>query len=543
MQNMLGKIKLVGLAGVVIVGMSMITLQNDKLFEITKNIEIFVNVYKTLNTDFVDELDPGELMSTGIEAMVGSLDPYTNYISESKIESYRLNNIGKYQGMGVVMQQVDDYVTIMEAYQDGPAMKAGLKAGDQIISINGQNTKGKSDDEVNAIAMGAPGTTMGLKVSRVGEPQPLEIELTRGETNIPNVPYSGRVADNIGYINLTTFTQGAYDNIKTALKDLKTEGNLDGVVLDLRFNGGGLLAEAIDICNIFVEKDVEVVTTKGKVRDRDQSFKTRRPTVDPEIPVVVLINGRSASASEIVSGVMQDLDRGVLIGQRSFGKGLVQNTKDVGYNSKLKLTTSEYYIPSRRCIQAVEYQNGEPVDIADERRSKFKTKNGRTVLDGGGVTPDIKLPKPELSEFAQWLQDEHIIFKYVNQYVSNKDSIEAPGTYEFKDYSDFKNFVAAGGWKFTPAVSTEISKVLTGDAKAKSTVRAELEKLAIDATASHANDIDTYQAEIARELEIEIVSRYYYQSGKAKHRLNGDTEIQEAISLLNDIERYKSILK
>lgn len=522
-------------------GMSAITLQNDKLFEITKNIEIFVNVYKALNSEFVDELDPGELMSTGINAMVESLDPYTNYISESKIESYRLSNLGKYQGMGVIMEKVDDYVTILEIYEDGPAMKAGLKAGDKVVAINGQNTKGKSNDEVNAIAMGAPGTTMKLTVERVNGKKET-IDLQRGETSIPNVPYSGRVADNIGYINLTTFTQGASGNITRALKDLKTEGNLDGVVLDLRSNGGGLLVEAIDICNIFVPKDVEVVSTKGKLREKDQTLKTRKPTVDPDIPLVVMIDGRSASASEIVSGVMQDLDRGVLVGQRSFGKGLVQNTKEVGYNSRLKLTTSKYYIPSRRCIQAVEYENGEPVDIDDSKRSKFKTRNGRTVLDGGGVSPDVKLPKPELSEYAQWLKDEYIIFKFVNDYVDGVDSIAPPREYAFNDFAKFKSFVEKSKKEFVPKTAKALDKMIN-DASTEDSSKADLKAAKKKVIAEHNGDIDTYMAEIIREIELDIISRYYYQSGKAAHRLNGDSEIIEAISVLNDKSRYEGILK
>ncbi len=540
---MLSKIKILSLIGILVVGMSAVTVQNDKLFEIAKNIEIFVNVYKALNTDFVDELDPGELMGKGIEAMVGSLDPYTNYISESKIEGYRLSNTKKYQGFGAALDKVDDHVTFIEIYEDGPAMKAGIIAGDQIISINGNKTKGKSKDEVNAIAMGAPGTTMALKINRIGQKKPLDVDMTRGESSFPNVPYSGRVADNIGYINLSTFTQGGYKNIKKALQDMKHEGNLDGVILDLRFNGGGLLAEAIDICGIFIEKDIEVVTTKGKVKDRDQSFKTRRPTVDPEIPLVVMINGRSASASEIVSGVMQDLDRGVLIGQRSFGKGLVQNTKDVGYNSKLKLTTSKYYIPSRRCIQAVEYdEKGKPVDIADSRRSKFRTKNGRVVLDGGGVSPDIKLPKPELSEYASWLVSEHIIFKYVNNYVMNHDSIDGPGEFSFEDYNGFETFVNKGSWNFTPKMVSDIEKIINED-KPDVAVKSQLENTVAKIKANHEDDISTYEKEISRAIEIEIISRYYYQSGKAQHRLNGDSEILEAIAVLNDEARYSSILK
>ena len=539
---MSAKLKLIALVSVFVFGVSAGAVQNDKLFEITKNIELFVNVYKTLNKDFVDELDPGELMGRGIDAMVNGLDPYTRYISESKIESYRLSNLGKYQGMGAIIEVVDDYVTILEPYKDGPAMNAGLRAGDQIIAINGQSTKGKTSEEVNAISMGAPGTAMSLTVRRVGEKKELDIDLIRGETNIPNVPYSGRVADNIGYINLTTFTQNASGNITKALKELKTEGNLDGVVLDLRSNGGGLLAEAIDICNIFVPKDIEVVTTKGKVRERDQSFKTRRPTIDPEIPLVVLINGKSASASEIVSGVMQDLDRGVLIGQRSFGKGLVQNTPDIGYNSKLKLTTAKYYIPSRRCIQAVEYEDGLPVDIPDDRRSKFKTKNGRTVLDGGGVTPDIKMPKPELAEYTSWLKSNKLIFKFVNEYVLTIDTIDGPGDYVFDDYAAFKKFVQSSGETFEAQIEKD-AKELSEKHSEDPALAADLQSLIAKVQQSHADDIVTYEDEIKKQIELELIGRYYYQGGKAKHRLNGDPEIQEAIAVLNDKARYQNILK
>ena len=534
--------KVLGFIAVLILGTSAVVVKNDKLFEISKNIELFVNTYQQLNTNYVDDLDPSELMKIGLDAMTESLDPYTKFISESQIESYRLSDEGRYQGVGAIVKKVGDYVTIIEPYEGGPAQNAGLKAGDQLVVVNGFDTKGKSNDEVNAIARGVPGTKLKLQVKRPGQDEIFPVELTRGEVRIPNVPYSGRVSENIGYISLTTFTQKASNNIAKALKDLKKDEGLDGVILDLRSNGGGLLAEAVKICNIFVPEGEEVVSIKGKVRDRDQSFKTRAVPVDTEIPLVVLINKSSASASEIVSGVMQDLDRGVIMGQRSYGKGLVQNTEEVGYNSRVKLTTSKYYIPSRRCIQSVEYENGEPKDISDDRRSKFKTRNGRTVLDGGGVTPDVKLPTPELSEYTQALLKESIIFLYVNEYALKNDSIAAAGDFIFEDYDDFKTYVQNSNFVYESNLEKELSKLINEESS-ESTLITEQLKNALQTVDSNQNmNLDNYKAEITKELEKEIISRYYFQSGKAKHRLNGDPEIQEAIDLLNDLERYHQIL-
>jgi len=530
--------KVFGLLAVLVIGMSAAVVKNDKLFEITKNIEIFANAFQKLNTNYVDEIDPSELMRIGIDAMVGSLDPYTNFISESQIESYRLSNEGKYQGMGAIIDVVGDYITILETYENGPALKAGLQAGDQIVEVNGFKTKGKTTDEMNAIAKGVAGTVVNLKIQRPGEKNAFDVALTRGETIIPNVPYSGRVADNIGYISLTTFTQNASGNITAALKDLKKEGDMDGLILDLRYNGGGLLREAIAISNIFIPQRKEVVTTRGKIKERDRTFNTMSPAVDIEIPLVILTNKRSASASEIVSGVMQDYDRGVVMGQRTFGKGLVQNTEEIGYNSRVKLTTSKYYIPSRRCIQAVKYENGEPVDIPDSERSKFKTENGREVLDGGGVTPDVKLLAKEQSEYTKALIDDKIIFQYVNQFVTKNDSVDAPGDFRFADYADFKAFVGKSDFEFDSELENKLKEL----SKDSENLASEFEALATKINLDQQNDIDEYQEEITKEIEMQIIARYYYQSGKAKQKLNGDSEIQEAIKLLNDPARYNKIL-
>lgn len=366
-------LRIAGIVAIVIIGIAASQQPANRHFEIIKNLEIFSNLYKEINTSYVDDVDPGTLMRTGVDAMMESLDPFTNYISESEIEGYRFMTEGKYNGIGAISKKIGDFVTITELYEDHAADNAGLRPGDKLVAIDGKDAKGKDPEALNNILRGFPGTEVVLTIRRPGTPEDFEVTLVRGEVQVPNVPYHGMVSDNIGYIALTTFTRQAGINVSKALNELKTENpNLKGVIFDLRDNGGGLLSEAVNVSNVFIPRNELVVTTKGKVKDWDRSFNTTGEATDTEISLTVLINKRSASASEIVSGVVQDYDRGVLMGQRSYGKGLVQHTRDIGYNSKLKLTTAKYYIPSGRCIQSVEYENGEPVDIPDEKRTQFK---------------------------------------------------------------------------------------------------------------------------------------------------------------------------
>ena len=538
------KIKVLIFSISVLTGIAAINIQNDKLFEISKNLEIFISVYRELNINFVDELDPGTMMRKAIDAMTNTLDPYTNFVSESQIESYWINEDDKYQGIGAKVAIIDDKLKVIEPYEGGPALKAGIKAGDQIIAVDGINIEKKRLDEINAILRGLPGTDLNLRIIPNGKTSPEEKKLVRGEVNIPNVPYSGFVTDDVGYISLTVFTQNASNNISKALKELKEKNpNMSGVILDLRQNGGGLLHEAVNICNLFVPQGEIVVTTKGKVKERDQTFKTLAPPLDLELPLAVLIDKRSASASEIVSGVIQDMDRGVLRGQRSFGKGLVQNTKELPYNARLKLTISKYYIPSGRCIQGVEYENGEPKDIPDSQRSKFKTKNGRLVLDGGGVTPDIKTEGKTLLPVTQALLDKYVIFEFVNDFCKGKDSIEKVGTFQFKDFEAFSSFVKRKGFEYELPEEKHMKDAIKALEKSGNQSEiVEIQKVLSKIKTKKSNDLVLAREQIIDEIEKEIVTRYYHQKGKVMQTLDDDGDVKKAVEILRDSKKYKSIL-
>ncbi len=534
------------LGSAILFGMSFIPFQNDKLFEISKNIEIFVNVYKELNANYVDDLDPGKLMRTGIDAMVKSLDPYTNFISESQIESYRISDDGTYNGIGAQMKSIDNYLTIIETFENSSVIEAGLQAGDQIIEINGLSTKGKTKEEADALLRGVNGTSINLKISRPYPSKTFDVSLERGGFIASNVPYSGFVSDDVGYISLTTFTANAGKNVAKAFKDLKKENpSMTGVILDLRNNGGGLLREAVNVSNVFIPKNEKIVSTKGKVIERDQSYDTKNEPIDLDLPMAVLINKKSASASEIVSGVIQDLDRGILIGQRSYGKGLVQNQKEVGYNSRVKVTTSKYYIPSGRCIQSVEYANGEPVDISDDERSTFKTKNGRPVLDGGGVTPDVKMEVVLLDPIVKALLDENVIFKYVNKYVSNqKDTLDLKEI-AFTDFQDFKGFANSENFDFNLELENSLEKLkdIEGESTYYSMIESQIGNIKTALKSKKDESLDKNKDQILLEIEKEIAGRYYFKKGEVFSTLDRDPEVNKAIDLLSNNSTYNQLLK
>ncbi len=515
---------------------------NDKFFEIMKAIEVYTNVYKEVNTYYVDEIEPNKLMRTGIEAMVGSLDPYTNYISETDVETARLRQSGQYQGIGADIEYVDGLPTILTLYQGQPADAAGLKTGDRLMEIDDRETVGYNREQLEEIMRGFPGTVMNLTVDRPGEGLK-KLQLTRGDVEIANVPYSGMLKNGVGYVALTTFTQNAAGNVRDAVSKLRADNpDLTGVVLDLRNNGGGLLNEAVDIVNIFVPKDELIVTTKGKVRDWNRTYETKGNPLDTELPVAVLINGRSASASEIVSGALQDLDRGVLIGQRSYGKGLVQNIMETGYGSRVKITTAKYYIPSQRCIQAIEYRDGKPYDIPDAQRPEFKTRAGRTVLGSGGVAPDIEVDVLGKNNVAQGLLEEYIIFDYVNEWVRDHPTIDSVADFHFQDWDAFQAYLNRADFSFDSKAEQLLEQAAERAAEEGYDLSAELDAIQAKMDREQATSIAGLKEEIIHIIEKEIAGRYYYQRGQVQMGLRNDKEVQEAIAVLNDRARYRELL-
>lgn len=513
-----------------------------KYFDIAKNMEIFANAYREVNHSYVDELDPNKLMRQGLDAMLEGLDPFTNYISETDIEGYRIQVDGTYNGVGAQGKRIGDYVVITEIYENSPAHKAGLKVGDAFISIDGQNAKGKTEGQVLDFLRGYPGTKSELVVRR-SDKKDVNIILERGEVIIPNVPHSGLVADGVGYINLTTFSQDAGQNVGDALQRLKEKNaGLKGVILDLRGNGGGLLNEAINLVNVFVPKGEFVASTKGKVPEWDISLKTQHAPIDKEIPVVVLLDSHSASASEVTSGALQDLDRAVVMGQRSYGKGLVQNTKELGFNARIKLTTAKYYIPSGRCIQSVRYKNGAPVDIPEAERAQFKTRNGRLVLDGGGIKPDVVLPYDTAAGVVKALLDQNIIFDYVTDFTQKHAKIDSIEVFEFTDFDGFAQYVQSKNFDYQTATEKKIKELREIAARENLPLSDEIARLESKIKAEKKGELVRNRDRVLHEIEQDIVGRYYFQRGKVRKNLVNDTEIREAVKLLNEPERYRGIL-
>lgn len=529
----------------IVLGIGAVTINNDKLFDIAKNIEIFTKVYRELNTFYVDDIDPNTLMKTGIDAMVSSLDPYTNYFSETQIENWRYMTEGKYEGIGARINTIGGKMTVTEVYEDCPAQESGLIAGDIIQAIDGKATQNLKNEEVSMYLKGVPGTKVTLKIERPGVAGTKDYIVTRGEIKMSNTPYAGMITDQVGYISLVTFTQNAAKNVEHELRKLKlAHPDMKGVILDLRDNGGGLLNEAIDIVNLFEPANTEVVSTRSRVVEWDKSFKTRNAPVDTEIPLVVLVNKNSASASEIVSGSIQDLDRGVIIGQRSFGKGLVQQTKEVGYNSKVKITISKYYIPSGRCIQSVSYKNGEPVDIPDSQRNKFKTRNGRIVLDGGGITPDIKIDPHSGDAAMKALIDSFLIFKFCVDYAQTHPKMDDPKTYQFTDFDAFLKYIESSSTPYVTETEAKLNELessaktedyLPGIKNELSAARKNIQQEKRDVLIKHKDDLQRY-------ITKTLVTRYYYQKGKIINGIQNDVEVDAAVKLFNDPSRYRKIL-
>lgn len=526
----------------------------SQYFEIAKNFEIFGSLFKELNTYYVDEIDPNELIQEGINAMLSSLDPYTNFYSEADIETFRFETTGKYGGIGSLIKRGDNYIVITEPYEGFPADKAGLLAGDKIAEVDGKSVKGKSSEEVSKFLKGEPGSTVQVKILRPqadGSDKEMMISIKREEVKVKNVPYYGMVDKDYGYINLANFTQFAGKEVEDAFKELKANNpNMKGLILDVRGNPGGLLNEAVNIVNIFVDKGNKVVFTRGKVSEWDKDFKTLNEAYDTKMPVAVLTNRGSASASEIVSGAIQDFDRGVVIGQKTFGKGLVQTTRKLTYNTQLKVTTAKYYIPSGRCIQAINYaekdEDGAVVKIPDSLKVAFKTANGRTVYDGGGVDPDIIVEQDKISDISVALLRKDLIFEYATVFrTKNK---ELPGGVNFRmsdaQFAEFTKWLKGKDYEYT----TRTERLLEDFKEASKNdgyfdaVESSYLSLKKDISRDKENDIEKNKREIIMMLENEIVKRYFYRKGSIENGFHYDREVKKAVEVLSNQNEYKTIL-
>ena len=539
------KLKIIIISLVVLISSFSFT---DSYFEVAKNLDIFTTVYRELNNYYVDETDPGKLMKTAIDKMLKSLDPYTNYIPESEIEDFKFMTTGQYGGIGAVITKRKDFVFISEPYEGFPAQKAGLMAGDKILKIDGESAKGKNTEEVSKALKGQPNTEVELLIERPYEEKAFTVNFKRQKISVKSVPFYSFIDDGIGYIKLRSFTRDCSQDVKNALLALKKKGELRGLILDLRNNPGGLLNESVSIVNLFVEKGQEVVSTKGKIKSWDKIYKAYKAPVDLKTPIIVLINQSSASASEIVAGAIQDLDRGVVIGQRSFGKGLVQQTKKLSYNAQLKLTVAKYYIPSGRCIQALDYSNrnddGSVGKVPDSLMTAFKTKNGRTVFDGGGIKPDIEVEQDDLSNLIISLIRERLFFDYATLYKYKNSSIDSIFRISDNDFASFKDFLSDKSYDYKTETEKAIEALKTTSEKENYFNLLEPQYLDLfdEFELNKKNDLDRNKQIINEILSEEISSRYYYQEGRIRTSIEYDKEIKEAIKHLKQKDLYNSIL-
>ena len=513
--------------------------QNDRGFEIAKNLEIFSSVYKQLNQSYVDDVDPGKTIKVAIDAMLSSLDPYTNYYPESDIEDVKLQLLGEYGGVGSLIMQRGDSILISEPYQGLPADEAGLKPGDLILEVNGESTRGKTTADVSSAMRGQAGTSVTLKLERAGKV--FEKTLTRREIKLPNVPYYGYVQGDYGYIKLDEFTTDAAKHVKDAFIKLRNDKpDMKGLILDLRGNGGGLMNEAVDIVNIWVPQGTLVVETKGKVASKNLKSFTRQQPVDTKLPLAVLIDNTSASASEIVSGALQDLDRAVVIGQRSFGKGLVQNILPMPYNSQMKVTVSKYYIPSGRCIQAIDYshrdEQGRATRVPDSLKTAFKTKAGRTVYDGFGIEPDIEVEPDYMSNIAIALVQKMLVFDYATDYYRSHPSLPPAADFEVSDelYADFCRFLRERNLSYdtyTEHAIKELRKIADRE-KYSDAIEKQLEAMEEAMKRVKEDDLVKHRSEIADMLKAELLGRYYYDQGRIQGALKTDKVVLRAVEEL-----------
>ncbi len=532
---------------VVLIGIFLGTVSfKSDFFEIAKQIEIFTTLFKEINMNYVDETNPAALMDTAIKSMLTDLDPYTNYWNEQDVEAARINSAGEYTGIGALVKPGATSITVIEAYKDYPADKAGLKAGDEIIKIGNIHVADFKED-AGELLNGAPDSDISITFIRQGETR--TTSLKRSAVDLKAVPFYKLLDDNSGYIVLSRFNAKASSEVGRALKDLKNKG-ADKIILDLRGNPGGLLNEAINVSNIFINQGELIVTTKSVIEKYNREYYTKKEPIDTKIPLVVLVDGRSVSASEIVAGAIQDFDRGVIVGARSFGKGLVQRPRELAYGTQLKITISRYFTPSGRCIQALDYrrrnEDGKALRTKVEDYNEFKTRNGRTVYDGGGVLPDVILETSQFSDITNSLLLQDAIFDFATEYYySHKLEDAANFSFTDSDYNDFKNFLNSSGFTYQTATEKELEEMMdkAEDEELKSKIAADVAKIKAQIESFKAQELESKKPEIVSLLTDEIIKRYFYKEGLYEYYTINNPEIKKATSILNNPAEYSKILK
>jgi carboxyl-terminal processing protease len=523
----------------------------DDLFQLSKNLDVFASVYKEVNINYVDDINSAKMIKTGVDAMLDGLDPYTEFVPESEIEDYKLHYVStQYGGIGAGIFTRSGKVYVSDIFAGFPAQKADIRPGDQLVKINDIALDGKNNDQVSLLLKGAKGATIKLLVKRENDEKPVEKNLVRDEIKQPNVSYSGMVDGNMGYIKLDKFLENSADEVTNALTAIK-KNNPNGIILDLRSNGGGILQEAVKIVNLFVPKDVEVVSQKGKIKEKNYTYNTVSAPLEPNLPLVVLVNGHSASASEIVAGSLQDLDRAIIIGQRSYGKGLVQQTFNLPYNSLVKITIAKYYVPSGRCIQEIDYthrkDDGSVVKVADSLIHEFKTKNGRSVYDGSGIYPDIFVKQDRFANVTQALVGKLFVFDYANRYRNTHPSIDNSKKFTLgdADYADFVKFLDGKNYSYNTTSEKVLTSLKTEATKEKQfgEIQTEYDALKAKMAASKKNDLQLHKDEIKQVLEVEIAGRYYFEKGRYEANFKYDKELAQAVKVMQDKDIMAQILK
>jgi carboxyl-terminal processing protease len=525
--------------------------EESNLFEISKNIDIFITLFRELNANYVDEVKAGKIIHKGIDAMLESLDPYTEFIAESDVEDYKLTHVSnEYAGIGALVQQQDGKVIIAEPYYGYPAQKSDLRAGDIVLKIDDKDIYAKKVDDVTTLLKGGRNTNVKITVQRKGEALPLTKTLTRQEIKIKNVSYYGTIGDGIGYIRLDKFLDNCSGEVKQALLSLKEKQNIKAVVLDLRGNGGGILQEAVKIVNLFVPKGTLIVSQKGKVKTNNAEYFANASPVDTEIPLAILVDNGSASASEIVAGAIQDTDRGIIIGERTYGKGLVQQTLSLSYNSLMKVTIAKYYTPSGRCIQSLDYthrkDDGSVVKVADSLITEFKTKNKRSIYDGSGIYPDITTTSPAFHLVSFELMQKYLVFNYATEFRAKNNTIPSAKTFELNEqqYNEFVSFVEQAKFDYKTKSEEQLAELEKVSKKEKyyANVSADYEKLKAKIVAKKKTDLITFKSEIKQLIESEIACRYYYQDGRVEASFKYDDDIKEALKILQTPTTYLAIV-